>query len=66
MAEGWRTRQFYDLGKRLAPELEKVHGYDIIAEELGVTKQRALYITMVALGKLARGLQKLMQGERQV
>lgn len=61
MAEGWRTKQFYDLGQRLAPSLEKVQGYDIIAKDLGVTKQRALYITMVALGKLARGLQQRMQ-----
>lgn len=45
----------------MAMHLEGVCTYAQIAAELGVTDKRVYQIAMVALGKLACGLEKLQQ-----
>ena len=56
---GWRAP--YRVGVELSKDLEGVATYDEIGRELGLTKQNAYTLTMVALGKLAIAL--LARGE---
>lgn len=52
---------YFALGQRMAMQLEGVCTYAQIAKELGVTHQYAYKIAMVALGKLAYGLENRLQ-----
>lgn len=47
----WTT--FYDLGVQLNQQMRPWRSFEDVGRELGVTKQNAYTICMVALGKLA-------------
>ena len=50
--------QLYEIGKELAPRLEPITEWKVIADELGVTRERAYKIGVTALGRLAFHLRK--------
>ena len=52
---------YHDLGKELAPHLSANYTFEEIGAELGVSRQRAYHLCMMALGKLAYGLKKNLQ-----
>lgn len=49
---------YHKLGEQVAKELEPRASYRKIGDELGLTKQRAWHIAMVALGKVAHQLRR--------
>lgn len=49
---------YHRIGETVAPQLETHCSYREIGEQLGITKQRAWHIGMVALGKLAYQLRE--------
>lgn len=48
----------YRIGAELARQLDPVKTYEEIAQELGISKQNAYTMTVLALGKLAIGLKQ--------
>lgn len=52
----WET--FHKLGEEIARDVEPVATFEEIGRSLGISKQQAWHLCMVALGKLAYQLRK--------
>ena len=53
--------EYHRLGEKVSKELESCCSFTQIGRAIGVNKQRARYIGMVALGKLAHGLRQVLK-----